>query len=441
MRRSTAVGLTVISALLLSVVGLALIYSASRRVHGTGLVARQFLWLLLGLTVFGAVLMQSRARVFGYRWFLYAGGILLLALTLQYGIVVRGDRSWLNFFGLFHLQASEIMKPMVVLVLAGVAERMQLGTLERRTGLGLQVLLLAIPVGLILLQPDTGTAVVYLAFLVGWLFIQGHWRGSIALTVMGAGLALGLFLKVLFEEHLIRLGETLAVSPAEGVLDVLASPYGPPILAAVCALVLVGPYWRGRQPTAAVMLLLFVLAGGLGYQGTSYLAGYQRQRLEVFLNPYQSPLTSGYNIIQSQIAVGSGGWFGQGWLEGSQSQLGFIPELWTDFIFSVAVEELGLLFGAFLLGLLFILIFSTFALATLAPDWRGYLTGSGVALILILHTTINVGVCVGLIPVLGLPLPFVSYGGSFLVTNWLMIGLTVVVSRPSRGHVVGNRIR
>jgi rod shape determining protein RodA len=148
----------------------------------------------------------------------------------------------------------------------------------------------------------------------------------------------------------------------------------------------------------------------------------------VFLDPYQSPLRSGYNIIQSQIAVGSGGWFGQGYLQGSQSQLGFIPELWTDFIFSVAVEELGLLFGIYLITLFFLLVYSVFSAAALSKDPKGYTVCAGIGVLWMAHTAVNLGVCLGLIPVIGLPLPFTSYGGSFMLTNWLMIGLLVGLS-------------
>lgn len=439
-RRSTAVGMLVISALVLSGVGLALIYSASRRIHGAGLVARQSLWLTLGLMVFGCLLTLSRDWIYRYRWFYYAGALVLLAATLQFGVAVRGDRSWLSFFGLFHVQSSEITKPLMILVLADVAERVQLETLSRRTGLALQALLLAVPVGLILLQPDAGTALVYLGFFVGWLFAQGFVRWGLALLAAAGGLVLGLFTNVMLEERLIRFLEALPGWFLREAGGWFGSPYGFLALAAACLGVLLLPWLRDRRPSAWTSVWLIILGAGMGYQGITHLAEYQRERLEVFLNPYRSPLTSGYNIIQSQIAVGSGGWFGRGWLEGTQSQLGFIPELWTDFVFSVAVEELGLLFAGFLLGLLFLLIFSTFALATLAPDWHGYLTAAGVALIWILHTTVNVGVCVGLVPVLGLPLPFVSYGGSFLVTNWLMVGLVLLLTRPSRGRVVGNRI-
>jgi len=440
MRRSSAVGLTVLGALLLSGLGILLVYSASRRMYGMELALRQSLWLMLGLAGFGLLLTRSRRRIYRYRWLLYAGGILLLAVTLQFGVAVRGDRSWLSFFGLFNIQSSEIMKPLMILALAGVAERAHVGTLRRRTGLAIQGLVLGIPVALILLQPDVGTAMVYLAFLVGWLFVQGYGATAASLIVLGGGMGAGLFVNVVLQRPIVRWVRSIPYVDGAAVQSPLPPPYLLLLLGGLCAGFLLFPHLRGRRPTARSMLLLLVPALALGYRFSPFLAGYQRQRLEVYLNPYEAPLTGGYNIIQSQIAIGSGGWFGQGWLQGSQSQLGFIPELWTDFVFSVAVEELGLLFAGLVLGLLFLLVYSTFALATLAPDRRGYLTGTGVALIWILHTAINLGVCVGLVPVLGLPLPFVSYGGSFLVTNWLMIGLVLVVTRPRRGRVVGGRV-
>lgn len=436
MRRSTSVGVMVTTALLLSGFGILLIYSASRRVYGIELALKQSLWLAIGLLVFFVILTLTRPQVFRLRWPLYAIGLVLLLVTLQYGTTVRGDRSWLSVFGWFNIQASEPMKPLLILVLAGVAERVQLGTMTRRTGLGLQVLLLAVPVSLILMQPDMGTALVYMGFMVGWLLVQGHWRSSVGLMALGAGIVVGLFTDVLVE---VSLAQWLTSIVGSGLVspESLSGPWVLTVLFALCVGMIGWPYVRGRELALSTAGFVFLVAVVLGYQLTPFLADYQLERLQVYLNPYQAPLTSGYNIIQSQIAIGSGGWLGQGYLNGSQSQLGFIPELWTDFVFSVAVEELGFLLAGLMLSLLFVLIYSTFALATLAPDWHGYLTGAGVALVWILHTVVNLGVCVGLIPVLGLPLPFLSYGGSFLVTNWFMLGVVLVITRPTRGRVVG----
>ncbi len=153
------------------------------------------------------------------------------------------------------------------------------------------------------------------------------------------------------------------------------------------------------------------------------LHGYQRRRLEIFLNPASDPLGAGYNLIQARIAVGSGGVLGHGWLHGPQSQLGFVPERATDFIFAVYAEQFGLL-GCLVLLMLFALLLVRLAwAASVAPDRFGFLIATGVAVMLFFQVAENVGMNIGLTPIAGIPLPLVSYGGSALVTNLTALGL------------------
>ncbi len=159
-----------------------------------------------------------------------------------------------------------------------------------------------------------------------------------------------------------------------------------------------------------------------------FLREYQRQRLLVFINPNIDPLGAGYTIIQSKIAVGSGGLFGKGWLSGTQNQLNFLPERHTDFIFSVIGEEWGFLGGILLLLLFVFIIKKAFNIALYTNDMHGKLIAIGVGIMLSFQVIINVSMTIGVMPVVGVPLPFVSYGGSSLITNIMAVGLLLNVS-------------
>ncbi|MDD5422142.1 MAG: rod shape-determining protein RodA [Candidatus Omnitrophica bacterium] len=157
------------------------------------------------------------------------------------------------------------------------------------------------------------------------------------------------------------------------------------------------------------------------------LREYQRQRLLVFLNPNIDPLGAGYTIIQSKIAVGSGGFFGKGWMNGTQNQLNFLPERHTDFIFSVIGEEWGFLGAVLLILLYFIIVKRAFNIAALTNDMYGKAIATGIGVMLSLQVIINISMTIGLMPVVGIPLPLVSYGGSSLITTLIAIGLLLNV--------------
>jgi rod shape determining protein RodA len=167
-----------------------------------------------------------------------------------------------------------------------------------------------------------------------------------------------------------------------------------------------------------------------------FLKDYQRERLEVFVNPQDDPLGAGYNIIQSVIAIGSGGISGKGYMQGTQTQLSFIPEHHTDFIFSVVGEEWGFVGCAVVLGLYYLLIQKTFDIARKARDREGSLLALGIASMFAVQIVINVGMTVGLLPVTGLTLPFISYGGSSLVFSYAAVGMLLNISYATRRPVL-----
>lgn len=426
MARRTSVFLTVLVGFVLSVQSVFLVYSASRRNFGYELAMRQSIWVLLGVIAAFVVARLSMRKLFRYQWVLYVSGVFLLLFTVFYGVSIRGERSWIDL-GFFNVQPSEIMKPILLLSLAGVAERLVRDRISRSNGLLQLFGLTLLPVGLILLQPDAGTALIYLGFFVLLLIVLGFFREALALTLSGSMLTLGVLSQVVSRDlwYLNSLWDFVEYLPY-GVAGMWV------IFVGLVLLSVLGPYFLNERISVAGFVVLGISAFFGGRVFVHYLADYQVERIRVFLDPYNSPLRSGYNIIQSQIAIGSGGWLGQGYLQGSQSQLGFIPELWTDFIFTVTVEELGLFFGIYLITLFLVLVYSVFSAAVLSKDPKGYTVCAGIGVLWMVHTAINLGVCLGLIPVIGLPLPFTSYGGSFMLTNWIMIGLLIGLSGGPR---------
>lgn len=167
------------------------------------------------------------------------------------------------------------------------------------------------------------------------------------------------------------------------------------------------------------------------------LSDYQKHRIQVFFNPEMDKLNTGYNVIQSKIAVGSGQIFGKGFLKGTQNQLGLLPTKHTDFIFSVISEEFGFIGAVFIILLLFLIIARCIKAAQESNDLFGKFICIGIASMLIFHTFENTGMCIGLMPVTGIPLPFISYGGTSLVTNMIAIGMVLSVSRHSHGTKLG----
>jgi rod shape determining protein RodA len=184
------------------------------------------------------------------------------------------------------------------------------------------------------------------------------------------------------------------------------------------------------------LMWMFIMGAASSPLVWHFLKDYQKERLEVFINPQDDPLGAGYNIIQSMIAIGSGGISGKGYMQGTQTQLSFIPEHHTDFIFSVVGEEWGFVGCVIVLGLYFFMIQKTFEIARKARDREGSLLALGIASMFAVQIVINVGMTVGLLPVTGLTLPFISYGGSSLVFSYAAVGMLLNISYANRRPVL-----
>lgn len=394
----------VVAALL--VLGVAMLYSAGQTDAPTlaaGAWTRQLVWIALGVAVATAVFRVSFRLVEWATPGIYALSIALLVLTLVAGTgagSAASSRSWLAVAGVRIGQPSELAKLATILLLARYLSGLKEAP-ETLRALIPPVLMAGVPLLLVLAQPDLGSALVF----AGILFAMLLWAG---------------------------------VRPA--LLLLLASPALSLLLAADTRL------WGAWMLLLFVLLLVFrtyVSEGVLVYLINSAmgvlaimlwdrLKPYQQKRLTTFLNPELDPSAAGYQAIQSKVAVGSGGWLGNGFTQGPQKRLAFLPEQHTDFIFSVVGEELGFLGVVAILGLFLGLLLVLLRIARRATDPFGGLVVFGILGLFLTHVFENVGMTVNVMPITGIPLPFFSYGGSFLVASSIAIGLALRVAWDSR---------
>lgn len=378
---------------LLSIIGIFSIYSATRGVAQDSFVIRQLTAMGIGIAaMIGAYYLPK--KVLETFWIsLYILSSLLLVYVLLFGEVVYGTKGWIRFGGL-SLQPAEFTKLAVIVSLAGFISRkgVFIGNIR---DIFISAILVFIQFLLIYLQPDHGTASVLIVILIGILF----WSGFSSLLV---------FVMIAFP--------ILVLLSFKGTLFYI-------IGASIFSIAVF--FFRKNILVKILVVITFASIGLLTPIIENQLQSHQRQRIESFINPTSDPLGSGYNVLQSVMAVGSGGIIGKGFLQGSQTQLRYIPMQWTDFIFSVPSEEFGLIGAIVVIGLYFWLINRIIKIANLTDNKFYSLVCFGIATVLIYHITINIGMVIGLVPVMGLPLPFMSYGGTAMIVNYIFIGLVL----------------
>jgi len=321
--------------------------------------------IALALLVMWIAAMLPPKRLLSLAAPVYIIGILLLVAVALFGDVTKGARRWLDI-GITRIQPSEIMKIAVPLMLAWFFHRCK-GRIGWREFI-VAAILLAVPLGLIVIQPDLGTAILVAAAGFYVLFFAGlSWKLIVPVAAFGIVGIVGIV----------------------GFGDTLCQP---------------GFDWH-------------------------ILHEYQKERICTLLDPSQDPLGKGFHIIQSTIAIGSGGVFGKGWLDGTQTHLSFIPERHTDFIFSVLAEEFGLIGIIVLLGTYLLLILRGLTIASQAPTVATRLLGGALTMIFFTYAFVNMGMVSGILPVVGVPLPFISYGGTALVTLCTGVGILMSIER------------
>ena len=347
----------IIFALIIFGVGVGNLYSATfNEIVSRGLTyyKAQLIWFAIGSTLGAVLLIPHYKTLSRFAYPFYFLNLLLLVLVLVAGKSSLGGRRWIGF-GPIRFQPSEFMKISTALALAKFFETDRVTSGYRLKDLWLPLTLVIVPAGLIMLQPDLGTALVILLMFA----------------------SLMLFIKIETKTLLIIFATIMVTLP-------VAYKYG--------------------------------------------LKQYQRQRIISFINPGADPKGSGYNSIQSMIAIGSGQFLGKGFKKGTQSQLNFLPEHHTDFIFAVYSEEHGFLGAAILIALYLGLMSAGLNIAYLSHDKFGTLLSLGLLLIFFWHIFINTGMVCGILPVVGVPLPFVSYGGSSLITACIIIAILTNIS-------------
>ena len=355
---------------------------------------KQLIWISICLTIFFAVSILEYRFIFDLAVPLYFISLLLLILVLFFGQEVNNHSSWFNFFGL-KFQPSEFSKFSTALLLAKVFDTSSI-KLNNLKNVFLVSLIFIIPSIIILIQGDTGTALVYFSFFLVFL------REGLSITY----LILFLSMSIIF------------------VLGLLVDIYILYIVITIIFLVYVGISIRNIRKiiNSSILLVLAILViNGQGFILNNVLSERQKQRVETLINPNLDPLGSGWNITQSKIAIGSGGFMGKGFLKGTQTGLNFVPIQSTDFIFSVIGEEFGFIGSFFFIIIYIIFLYRILFLSENQKDRFARVFGYSIFSIYLFHFSVNISMTLGLFPVIGIPLPFISYGGSSLLSFSLLL--------------------
>ena len=386
--------------LLLSLWGVALIYSSTHLSPDPSeqtLYLKQLFWIALGLLAFWAVYTLPFRFFEAFAYLFYAVTILALVGVYFLGSTRLGATRWYAL-GPLNLQPSELAKIATVFALARFLAYSSKYETNIPKRLIPAVFLAFLPMLLILRQPDLGTSLVFFAIFMAMLF----WSSIPAVYLF------------------------FIISPIISLLAALHwIPWGLFFILLLVVLYFVRP--GGFISTAVILINL--LAGMVMPLVWNRLHDYQKLRILIFLDPNKDPRGAGYQIIQSKIAVGSGGLFGKGYMAGTQTKLAFLPEQHTDFIFSVVGEEFGFLGVLVLIALFGYLIYRGIDYAHKARNSFASFTALGITAVLTFQVLVNVGMTIGLMPVTGLPLPLVSYGGTSMITSWIMLGILAGIGR------------
>jgi rod shape determining protein RodA len=348
--------ITLLVILILSVIGIMTIYSATRPplelLEHKSFYIKQMLWLFISLVAFFSVIFIDYIWFYRLSYLLYVLGILLLLISTFAGKTSMGAQRWIDL-GFFSFQPSEFFR--IIFILAFSTYLSKINKLTNPLFLKCLFVFGLIPISIIYKQPDLGTAILLIIILISLSMIKG----------------------------------------------------------------------LGKKTIIALSIIFFISIPFLGNILWEGLKDYQKNRIIAFINPDIDPAGIGYHINQSKITIGSGGFLGKGYLKGTQGPLKFLPEKHTDFIFSVFAEEWGFLGGIFLLSLYLILLLRGLDTALRAKDEFGQLAAIGITTMFFTYFSVNIGMTLGMMPVVGIPLPFVSYGGTALLSNFISAGILI----------------
>jgi rod shape determining protein RodA len=389
--------------IILIIFGLLAIFSSTYN-HPTasGTFQKQVYAVVLSIITF-IVVFSLPQRIFQVSavW-IYSASLFLLAAVLVAGRTIYGSKSWFGIGG-FGFQPSELAKLGTILMLSSwltYKER----DINNLKDIGVAFLIGFAPVSLIMLEPDTGTAIVFAIITVVLVF----WSG------------ISLF------------GIFVVLSP---LIVILASMLGTLAFVTALLLIIAALFFFKKDIFNCIVVFVINLASGFFFDYIyKVLKPHQQKRILTFLDPNADPLGSGYNALQAKVAIGSGGIFGKGFLHGNQTQLRFIPEQWSDFIYCVIGEEFGFIGSVIVVSCFFIIFLRLLKLSATAKDKFSVLVIIGVLTLLFSHFAINVGMNLGITPVIGLPLPFLSAGGSSLLVNVALVGMVLNIYNNRKLH-------
>ena len=356
---------------------------------------KQLVWILGALVLAAAVLTIDIRFFTSFAWVIYFGLLLVLIGVLFFGVEINATRAWFRVGG-FAFQPSEIAKYGTILALASLISKARAkkpGFTERMKAFGIVLL----PAMLVLLQRDVGTTLVFSSFILVF-FREGYIGG---LVLFFAAVAVALFVLTLIFNEFIIIGALGAITLLAGILMRKKSGVIPQLI--------------------GLFFLLSVFVYSVDYTFDNVLQPHHKARIEVLLYGGADLQGAGYNLHQSKIAIGSGGFAGKGFLQGTQTQFNFIPEQSTDFIFCTIGEEWGFIGSLMIIGLYTGLLLRLLSLAEKQRSAFSRVFGYATISILFFHFAVNIGMTIGLVPVIGIPLPLISYGGSSLWGVTLMI--------------------
>lgn len=385
--------------LLLAVVGLIFLglmalYSSSHPSldagFGNNYFLKQVIWILIGFGLIIILYFLPNRWIYASAYYFYGLSLFFLLLVIFVGKMGQGAERWLQI-GPVSFQPSEFAKFATILAVAKFLSRDEANPNHIPDFL-IASIFVVVPFALIIRQPDLGTSMVFLAISLPMFF----WAG-------------------------LKLSNLLLI--AMPILIMLASFHFFTFLVLMLILVVYLVLSHRSKLILISNFLLNIVMGLLTPVLWNNLKPYQRNRIKIFLNPESDPRGAGYQIIQSKVAIGSGGGLGKGFMQGSQTQLRFLPEQHTDFIYAVVGEELGFLGALTGLTLFFVLLIRGVQIASMVKNKFNSIVAIGIVTVIAFHMIINIGMTIGLFPVTGLPLPFISYGGSAMVTNLVMIGI------------------
>ncbi|MFC2329765.1 MAG: rod shape-determining protein RodA [Treponema sp.] len=416
-----------LSVLILTATGIAFIYSSGVNSEGilvTHEYIKQIIWAVIGLFLLIFFTFYNYRKIERFILWFYIGLIAVLVYTKLFGRYVNGARSWIGIWE-FGIQPSEFGKVIFILMLAHyLAESKNEIPLKR---LFISIGIFALPAGLILIQPDLGTSTVYIPIFFLMCFMAGI-PYKYLLFLFGAGVSTIFFTVLPVWNEFIAHNSVAVILLLKNHILRLILTFS---FAAIFMLAfIVRKYFHGPKYYFWISFISAIIAIGLSASAVTgkLLKDYQIRRLIVFMDPSVDPRGSGWNIIQSKIAIGSGGFAGRSFLHGTQSHYRFLPQQSTDFIFSILSEEFGFLGGILVFGLYMLIMFKTVYIIKNASDRFGMYIASGILGMLIMHFFINTGMVMGIMPITGIPLLFLSYGGSSLLTAMTCAGLLMSIN-------------